>query len=92
MSFPPTNPQIFALLFLATIAAFLAELLIRNSPPLGFIGGIILGLFGVWIFANLPGPNVAFEPRLEDIPTVRAVLGGVVVVAVFCYIRRRQSA
>lgn len=83
MAFPPSVPQIFALLFLATIAAFVAELLVRNAPPLGFVGGIVFGLVGVWFFANLPWLDLSIEPRLEDIPAVRAVLGGVIIVAIF---------
>jgi uncharacterized membrane protein YeaQ/YmgE (transglycosylase-associated protein family) len=92
MIFPLTTPQLFALLVLAAIAAFLAELLIRNAPPLGFMGGLFLGLLGVWIFANITWLDVAIEPRLEDIPVVRALLGGILLVALFCYMRKRQNA
>ena len=91
ISFPPSTPQIFALLFLATIAALIAELFVRNAPPFGFVGGLLLGVIGVFIFTLLPGPNISFEPRLEDIPAIRAVLGGFLIVAFFCFIRKRQS-
>lgn len=91
MMFPPPTPEIFALLFLATIAAFIGELIARNAPPFGFVGGIILGLLGVWIFANLPWPKLQFEPTLEQIPVIKAVIGGILIVTIFSYVRKRQN-
>lgn len=92
MMFLPPIPEIFALLFLATVAALIGELIARNAPPFGFVGGIILGLLGVWIFANVPLPKLQFEPMLEQIPVIKAIIGGILIVALFSYIRKRQNA
>jgi uncharacterized membrane protein len=90
-SIPPTLPQLFALLFLATIAALLGELVVGAAPDLGFLGAILLAALGVVILVSLPLPQIGFEPQLEDLPVVRGVLGGAVVVAGFAYYRKRRS-
>lgn len=89
---PPTLPQLFALLFLATLGALLAELVVRSSPAFGFLGAIVLAGLGVVIFTYLPFPEIAIEPKLEEIPTVRAILGGMIVCGIFCFLKRRNTA
>lgn len=90
MSIPPSLPQIFTLLFLATLGAMLAELVVRSSPAFSFLGAIVLAGLGVIIFIYLPIPEISIEPKLEDIATVRAVLGGAIVCGIFCYLRKRS--
>jgi uncharacterized membrane protein YeaQ/YmgE (transglycosylase-associated protein family) len=89
--FPPTLPQLFALLFLASIAALIGELIVGAAPDFGFLGALVLGVLGVIIFVRLPIPQLGIEPQLEDLPVVRGVLGGVIVVAGFAYYRKRRS-
>jgi uncharacterized membrane protein YeaQ/YmgE (transglycosylase-associated protein family) len=87
---PPTLPQLFAILFLATLGALLAELIVRSAPAFGFLGAIVLAGLGVIIFTYIPFPEIALEPKLEDIPAVRAVLGAAIVCGLFCYLKRRS--
>lgn len=91
MSLPLTIPQLLALLFLAVIAAAIAELIVGNAPPLGFLGAIVLSVLGVCLFVNLPWFEVALEPRLEDMPVVRAILGGIVVSGLFAFVRKKRN-
>jgi uncharacterized membrane protein YeaQ/YmgE (transglycosylase-associated protein family) len=91
MSFAWTIPQLLTLLLLAVIAAALAELIVGNAPMFGFVGAIVLSFLGVWIFVNLSWFQVPFEPRLEDLPVIRAVLGGVVVSGLFAFAQKKRS-
>ncbi len=84
-----TWPQVFVLLFLALIGAYLAELVIGNAPKFGFLGSVVLAVLGSWLFINLP-LDISVEPRLEDLPVVRAVLGGLLVVALFAYLKKQS--
>jgi len=85
-----TVPQVLTLLFLAVIAAWLAELLVGNAPTFGFIGAVVFSLLGVWLFITLPWLELSFEPRLEDIPVVRGLLGGIVVTSLFAYVQKKR--
>ncbi len=86
-----TLPQILALLFLAVMAALLAELVIGNAPYFGFLGAFLTAFLGVLIFVKLPGPDLSFEPRMEDIPVVRAILGGALMAGIFALIRKKRG-
>ena len=86
-----TLPQILALLLLAVIAALIAELLVGNAPYFGFLGAIVTALLGVWLFVNLPWLEFSYEPRLEDIPAIRAVVGGVLVSGLLAFVRKKRS-
>ncbi len=86
-----TLPQLLALLLLAVVAALIAELIVGNAPIFGFIGALVFSLVGVWLFVNIPWLEVAFEPRLEDLPVVRGILGGVLVSGLFAFVRKRRN-
>ena len=90
LQLPPTLPQLFALLFLAAIAALLGELIAGAAPDFGFFGALILAFLGIIILVELPLPKFDFEPTFEDLPIVRGVLGGVFLVAGFGFYRKRR--
>lgn len=83
-----TWPQVFAIGLLAVIGAFLAELIVGNAPRFGLLGSLGLAVLGVWLFVNLP-LDVPLEPRLEDLPVVRGIVGGVVLVALFAFFKKQ---
>ncbi len=83
-----TWPQFFAFMLLALVGAFLAELLVGNSPRFGFIGSVALAILGAWLFVNIP-VEISVEPRLEDWPVARAILGALVLVVVFAFFRKQ---
>ncbi|MDB5081016.1 MAG: hypothetical protein JWP00_2940 [Chloroflexi bacterium] len=83
-------PQVFALILLALVGAFLAERVVGNAPKYGILGSLVLGILGAWFFSNLP-LEIQIEPRLEDMPVVRSVLGGLVLVAIFAYLRKQGA-
>ncbi|MEI6045116.1 MAG: hypothetical protein WCS37_12260 [Chloroflexota bacterium] len=89
---PITLPLILALFFLAVVAACLAELIVGNPPFFGVIGAVLSAALGVWIFVSLPWFEISYEPRLEDLPVIRAVIGGVVVSGLFAFLRKKRSA
>jgi hypothetical protein len=62
-----TWPQVFALLLLALVGAFLAERLVGNAPKYGFLGSLVLGVLGAWLFtagnpARTPAGRYAGRP------------------------------
>lgn len=85
-----TLPQILALIFIAVISAFLAELIVGNAPHFGLIGSLITALLGVLLFLKFPIPDFSFEPRFEEIPVVRALAGGVLFSTLFAFIRKKM--
>lgn len=85
-----TWPQIFVLLLLALVGAFVAELVVGNAPKFGFIGSVVLGLLGAWILVSIP-MEITFEPRLEDLPLIRGVIGSFIVVAIFAFFRKQGA-
>jgi uncharacterized membrane protein YeaQ/YmgE (transglycosylase-associated protein family) len=91
LQLPPTLPQLFALLFLAAIAALLGELIAGAAPDFGFLGAIVLAALGAIILIQLPLPQISIEPQLEDLPTIRGVLGGMLLVAAFGFYRKQRS-
>ena len=88
---PPTLPQMFALLFLASIAAIIGERIVGAAPDFGFLGAILSGVLGAAILVQLPLPQFGFEPKLEDLPIIRGALGGILLVACFGYYRKSRS-
>ncbi|HEX2910669.1 MAG TPA: hypothetical protein VH186_07660 [Chloroflexia bacterium] len=85
-----TWPQVFALLLLALAGAFIAERIIGNAPKFGLLGSLVLSLLGAWIFINLP-LDISIEPRLEDTPVIRAILGSMVIVSLFAFFRKQGA-
>lgn len=85
-----TWPQVFAFLLLALVGAFIAERIVGNAPKYGFLGSLVLGILGAWFFANLP-VEIQIEPRLEDMPVVRSIIGGLVLVAIFAFLRKQGA-
>lgn len=85
-----TWPQVFVLLVVALIGALIAELVIGNAPKFGFFGSVLAGLLGAWILTNLP-LDLAVEPRLEDLPLIRGILGSFIVVAIFAFFQKQGA-
>ncbi len=83
-----TWPQVCALLLLAIAGAFLAERIVGNTPRFGLLGSMALGVIGGWLFGNLPF-DFSLEPRLEDMPVIRTMLGALLLVAAFAYFRKQ---
>jgi uncharacterized membrane protein YeaQ/YmgE (transglycosylase-associated protein family) len=82
--------QFFVVALLALVGAFIAERVVGNAPKFGFMGSLVLGLLGAWLFIGLP-VNVEVEPRFEDIPLVRGLLGSFIIVTIFAFFRKQGS-
>ena len=83
-----TWPQFFVFFLLALTGAFVAERLVGNAPKFGFLGSVALAALGAWLFVNIP-VELSLEPRLEDLPVVRTILGALLIVAAFAFFRKQ---
>ena len=66
-------------LIVASVCAFIAERLVPNTIPGGFITSAIIGIIGAWIGSNLIGH---FGPDLAGVALLPCILGSALLVFV----------
>ena len=79
-------------LIVASVCAFLAERLVPNSVPGGFLTSAIVGIIGAWVGGGLIGH---FGPDLAGVALIPCILGSAVLVflvSLFSSGFRRQHA
>jgi uncharacterized membrane protein YeaQ/YmgE (transglycosylase-associated protein family) len=79
-------------LVVASVCAFLAERLVPNSVPGGFLTSAIVGIIGAWIGGSLMGH---FGPDLAGVALIPCILGSALLVFLLSLISggsRRRSA
>ena len=64
-------------LIVAAVCAFLAERLVPNSMPGGFLTAAIVGIIGAWIGGSLIGN---FGPDLAGVALIPCILGSALLV------------
>ncbi len=64
-------------LIVASVCAFIAERLVPNSVPGGFLTSAIVGIIGAWIGGNLIGH---FGPDLGGVALIPCMLGSALLV------------
>ncbi len=72
-------------LIVASVCAFLAERLVPNNVPGGFLTSAIVGIIGAWIGGNLIGH---FGPDLAGVALIPCILGSAVLVFVLSLVSR----
>lgn len=79
-------------LIVAAVCAFLAERLVPNSVPGGFLTSAIVGIIGAWIGGNLVGH---VGPDLAGVALVPCILGSALLVFLLSLVsgslRRRHA-
>jgi len=79
-------------LIVASVCAFLAERLVPNSVPGGFLTSAIVGIIGAWIGGGLIGH---FGPDLAGVALIPCILGSALFVFLLSLIsggfRRRHA-
>ncbi len=78
--------QLIVYLVIAVVAAFLAGALVRTSSPYGFLSAFIAALFGEWLIINVFHIFVAPEISYQGVPVITALIGAVIVVAIWALI------
>jgi len=64
-------------LIVASVCAFIAERLVPNSVPGGFLTSAIVGIIGAWIGGSLIGH---FGPDLAGVALIPCILGSALLV------------
>jgi uncharacterized membrane protein YeaQ/YmgE (transglycosylase-associated protein family) len=72
-------------LIVASVCAFLAERLVPNSVPGGFLTSAIVGIIGAWVGGGLIGH---FGPDLAGVALVPCILGSAVLVFLVSLVSR----
>lgn len=78
--------NVIVYLIVAAIVGLIAETLVGWRLPFGFIGAIIAALIGIWLMTNLihiSGVGDFNIPTSPPVPLFRALLGAVILVAVW---------
>jgi|SRR6185312_2939105 len=72
-------------LAIAAIVGLIAETIVGWKLPFGIIGAIIAALVGIWLLTNVLPVNIPgdFVIAGQPIPLIKALLGAILVVAVW---------
>lgn len=70
---------------IAALVGLVAEFIVGWRLPFGFIGAIIAALIGIWLLTNVIQVNIPgdFTIAGQPIPIIKAVLGAMIVVAIW---------
>jgi len=68
-------------LVVAAIVGFIAEFLVGWRLPFGFVGAIIAALVGIWLLTVIPVGIPDF--KIQDVPIIHALIGGIIFVALW---------
>ncbi|MCX7921266.1 MAG: GlsB/YeaQ/YmgE family stress response membrane protein [Clostridia bacterium] len=66
-------------LFVAALAGWIGDALVRNNMPGGFWGALLAGLVGSWIGAYIPVFNT-LGPRVLGVALIPTIIGAAVFV------------
>jgi uncharacterized membrane protein YeaQ/YmgE (transglycosylase-associated protein family) len=70
-------------LIVAAIVGLVAETIVGWRLPLGFIGGIIAALVGVWLMTNVIIITGIGDITIAGVPIIRALIGAIILVALW---------
>jgi len=72
-------------LIVAAVCAFIAERLVPNVIPGGFLTSAIIGIIGAWVGSNLMGH---FGPDLGGVALIPCIVGSAVLVFLLSVVSR----
>jgi uncharacterized membrane protein YeaQ/YmgE (transglycosylase-associated protein family) len=78
-----TLGHLIALIVVGLVCAWLAERVLRQTVPYGWIGAAVAGFIGAWLAVDVLHISIANQVALEPIPLIPAFLGALLVVFVF---------
>src|SRR5436309_10691844 len=70
-------------LIVAAIVGLIAEAIVGWRLPLGFIGGIIAALVGIWLMTNVFIISGIGDINIYGVPIIRALIGAIILVAIW---------
>lgn len=82
-------------LVIAAVVGLIAEFIVGWRLPFGIVGAIIAAIVGIWLMTNVIVINGIGDYVLYDVPVVRALIGAILLVALwhlitFGFARRRR--
>ncbi len=77
-------------LAIAAIVGIVAEFIVGWRLPLGVIGAIIAALVGIWLTTNVFILNIPGDPVFYGVPLFRALIGAIILVALWHLITYRS--
>jgi uncharacterized membrane protein YeaQ/YmgE (transglycosylase-associated protein family) len=79
-------------LAIAAVVGIVAEFIVGWRLPLGVIGAIIAALVGIWLTTNVLVLHIPGDPVFYGVPLLRALIGAIVLVALWHLITYRSWA
>lgn len=79
-------------LAIAAIVGIVAEFIVGWRLPFGIIGAIIAALVGIWLTTHVFLINIPGDPVFYGVPIIRALIGAIVLVALWHLITFRSWA
>lgn len=76
-------------IIMAAIIGWLADLVVPGTTPYGFLGAALAGILGSWLGVALLGE---IGPVLFGLPLISALIGAIIVTAVYAFIANRWGA
>lgn len=73
----------------AAIIGYIADLIVPGNSPYGFLGAALAGILGSWLGVLLLG---TIGPVVFDIPLISALIGAIVVTAIYALLTSRRGA
>ncbi len=70
---------------MAAVVGYIAQYVVRNNRPYGFLGSALTGVLGCWLGVFLIGK---VGPVIFGIPILSALVGAVIVTFVYAFISR----
>ena len=84
-----TVVHLIVLILVAAVCGLIAERVIRRSLPFGWIGATVAGFVGAWLMVDVLHLVILPTLSIEGLPIVSAILGAVIVVALFSLVAGR---
>jgi uncharacterized membrane protein YeaQ/YmgE (transglycosylase-associated protein family) len=79
-------------LAIAALVGIVAEFIVGWRLPLGVVGAIIAALIGIWLTTNVLVLNIPGDPVFYGVPLFRALIGAIILVALWHLITYRSWA
>ena len=77
---------------IAALVGIVAEFIVGWRLPFGIIGAIIAALVGIWLLTNVVQVNIPGDPVFYGVPLFRALIGAIILVALWHLITFRSWA
>ena len=81
--------HLIVLIVVAAVGGLIAERVMGRPLPFGWIGATVAGFVGAWLMVDVVHLVILPTLSIEGLPIVSAILGAIIVVALFSLVAGR---